>query len=500
MPNSYTIDIKVPVLSGTDDPTEASLDSTDTTAIVTDVATPAGAWECIIQQSFESGEPALTIMLKWVPDTAGLSDPDEQAKVYQFLAHFTHVQVVQGLDNVMSMHLRRPAMLLRGVQVHVDPTMVRCRNLYDFSIHVVTLMQFRQRQTYSNYSTAQGPGQYHALNPLDAHRRRPQFDDYAADDPSRKLAAFLGRIETADMRLSCMIPGTTNNNEPEEHYSVIPVHSCILKAADTPARRLMRDTASSQNERTIADYFQRLLSQGRDLGRERLLAQAPSLPGTSMPLEHPRRTGIVKEIRFVDAIPQAVEAVTHFMYTGQRPTPEPYSHYTVKDLMELAAYFDLPDLQDHCIALALGWGQPWSGAPVVYRQDMENQYVYASAIAELLQDGQGSFDQVEQPRQQPPFSVDPSFFQPALPLLQGVCASGSGPSRMSQLSPESLLQTLFDWGHRFPRMRWALVQALCRDHGHVFTHADGFSRYRDHPAYSEILTEMIGEQARMVSG
>lgn len=116
MLNSYTIDIKVPVLSGTDNPAEASLDSTDTTTIVTDVATPAGAWECVIQQSFESGEPVLTIMLKWVPDTAGLSDPDEQAKVYQFLAHFTQLQVVQGLDNVMSMNLRRPAMLLRGVQ------------------------------------------------------------------------------------------------------------------------------------------------------------------------------------------------------------------------------------------------------------------------------------------------------------------------------------------------------------------------------------------------
>lgn len=383
--------------------------------------------------------------------------------------------------------------------MHVDPTMVRCRNLYDFSIHVVPLTQSRQRQTHNNYSTVQGPG-HHAFNPQDSHRRRPQFDDYAADDPSRKLTAFLGKLETADMHLSCMIP-STSNNEPEEHYSVIPVHSCILKAADTaPARRLMRDT-TSQNERTIADYFQRFLSQRSDLGRERLLAQAPTLPGTNMPLEHPRRTGIVKEIRFEDAIPQAVEAVTHFMYTGQKPTPEPYSHYTVKDLMELAVYFDLPDLQDHCIALALGWGQPWSGAPVVYRQDMENQYAYASAIAELLQDGQGSSGQGEEPQQQPQsFYVDPSFFRPELPLLQGVSTSGSGQSQMSQLSPESLLQTLFDWGHRFPRMRRALVQALCRDHGHVFTHPEGLSRHRDHPAYSEVLTEMIGEQARMVSG
>lgn len=381
--------------------------------------------------------------------------------------------------------------------------MVRCGNLYDFSIHVVHLMQSRQRQTHSNYSTAQGiTGEHHSFNLQETHRRPPQSDDYAADDPCRKLATFLGRPETADMRLSCMIPGTTNNNEPEEQYSVIPVHSCILKAADTaPVRRLMKNTTSSQNEHTLADYFQnRLLSQGGDLGRGRLLEQALTPPGTNMPLEHPRRTGILKEIRFEDAVPQAVEAVTHFMYTGQRPTPEPYSHYTVKDLMELAVYFDLPDLQDHCIALALGWGQPWSGAPVVYRHDMENQHAYASAIAELLQGGQSSSDQGEQSEQQQSFCADPSFFQTELPLLQVVSTSSSGQGRMSQLSPESLLQTLFDWGHRFPRMRCALVQALCRDHGQMFAHPEGLSRYRDHPAYSEVLTEMIGEQARMVFG
>lgn len=110
------IDIQVPVLSGTDDPTEASLDSTDTTTIVADVASPAGAWECVIQQSFEGGEPVLTVVLKWVPNTAALSNPDEQAKVFQFLAQFTQLHVVQGRDTVISMHLRRPAMLLRGVQ------------------------------------------------------------------------------------------------------------------------------------------------------------------------------------------------------------------------------------------------------------------------------------------------------------------------------------------------------------------------------------------------
>lgn len=116
MLNSYTIDIQVPALSSTDDPTEASLDSTDTTTIVSNVATPAGAWECVIRQSFESGEPVLTIVLKWVPNTASLSDPDEQAKVYQLLAHLTQLHVVQGLNTVMFMHLRSPAMLLCGVQ------------------------------------------------------------------------------------------------------------------------------------------------------------------------------------------------------------------------------------------------------------------------------------------------------------------------------------------------------------------------------------------------
>ncbi|KAG0090675.1 hypothetical protein BGZ92_002447 [Podila epicladia] len=174
----------------------------------------------------------------------------------------------------------------------------------------------------------------------------------------------------------------------EHQYSVIPVHSCILKAADTaPARRLLRNNtvANPQNERTIADFFQnRLFTQGSDLDRERLCSRnSPTLPGTNVP-EHPHRLGVVKEIRFEDTVPQAVEAVTHFMYTGQMPIPESYSHYTVKDLMELAMYFDLPDLQDHCIALALGWGQPWSGAPVVYRQDVENQHAYVSALEELL--------------------------------------------------------------------------------------------------------------------
>ncbi|KAG0344861.1 hypothetical protein BG005_001633, partial [Podila minutissima] len=95
VPNSCTIDIQVPVLSGTDGGTEASLDSTDTTIIVSDVAVSAGTWECVIQQSFEGGEPALTVVLKWVPNTAGLSDPYEQAKMYQYLAQLTQLRVVQ---------------------------------------------------------------------------------------------------------------------------------------------------------------------------------------------------------------------------------------------------------------------------------------------------------------------------------------------------------------------------------------------------------------------
>ncbi|KAF9305875.1 hypothetical protein BGZ74_008537 [Mortierella antarctica] len=484
VPNSCTIDIQVPVLSGTDGRTEASLDSTDTTIIVSDVAVPAGAWECVIQQSFEGGEPALTVVLKWVPNTAGLSDPYEQAKMYQYLAQLTQ---------------------LRVVQVHVDPTMVHCGGRYDFSIQI-THLTHKKRQTHGCQSTEhQSAGAYDSHTSQGSPGARYQFDDYHADDPRAKLATFLGRPETADMRLSCMVR-PTGNNTPEDHYSVIPVHSCVLKAADTaPARRLLRNnTASSpQNERTIADLFQnRLLTQGGDLSSERLLSRNSStLPGTHIP-EHPRRPGVVKEIRFEDAVPQAVEAVTHFMYTGEIPTPEPYSHYTVKDLMELAVYFDLPDLQDHCIALALGWGQPWSGAPVVYRQDMENQYAYVSALAELLnKDDQGSSNQGQEHQsplqQQQTFSMDPSFL-PA-PLLYGVSSSRSGGQRqLSQLSPESLLQTLFDWGHRFPRMRHALVQAACRDHGHMFVHPAGaLARYREHPAYSEVLTEMVGEQARV---
>ncbi|KAG0336310.1 hypothetical protein BG005_004340, partial [Podila minutissima] len=102
--------------SCTDVRTEAPLDSTDTTIIVSDVAIPAGAWECAIQQSFEGGEPVLTVVLKWVPNTAGLSDPYEQEKVYQHVTQFTQLQVVQGRDTVTSRHLRRPAMLLRGLQ------------------------------------------------------------------------------------------------------------------------------------------------------------------------------------------------------------------------------------------------------------------------------------------------------------------------------------------------------------------------------------------------
>lgn len=394
--------------------------------------------------------------------------------------------------------------------MHVDPTMVRCEGQYDFSIQLTPLAQSRQLHTHGSQSSAQyqSTRPYCSNNSPGSHGRRYQFDDYFADDPSAKLATFLGRPETADMRLSCVIRPTDNNNGPEDQYSVIPVHSCILKAADTaPARRLFRNNAaaSSQNERTIADFVQnRLLAQGGDLDRGRLLSRdSPTIPRINIP-EHPRRPGVVKEIRFEDAVPQAVEAVAHFLYTGRTPTPEPYSHYTVKDLMELAVYFDLPDLQDHCIALALGWGQPWSGAPVVYRQDMENQHAYASEITELLnQDEQGSLNQgqgqhVTLPQHQT-FLEDPSFFQ-CQSLLYGDSSSRPrGQGQMSQLSSESLLQTLFDWGHRFPGMRRALVQALCRDHGHMFVHAEGMlARYREHPAYSEVLTDMVGEQARML--
>ncbi|KAG0020020.1 hypothetical protein BGZ80_004892 [Entomortierella chlamydospora] len=62
----------------------------------------------------------------------------------------------------------------------------------------------------------------------------------------------------------------------------------------------------------------------------------------------------IREIRFEDSPPAAVEAVVRYIYLGQQPILEPLCGYTVKDLMSLASYLEIERLQDHCVELVLG--------------------------------------------------------------------------------------------------------------------------------------------------
>ncbi|KAI8606435.1 hypothetical protein EDD21DRAFT_400399 [Dissophora ornata] len=116
-----------------------------------------------------------------------------------------------------------------------------------------------------------------------------------------------------------------------KHNCILRAHSCILKTICTAS-------------------MERLLNTYPPIGHQPYPSSL--LENTSATCENAVEP--IREIRFEDSPPAAVEAVLRYIYLGQWPEVEPLCGYSVKDLMALATYLETESLQDHCVDIVLG--------------------------------------------------------------------------------------------------------------------------------------------------
>ncbi|KAG0204172.1 hypothetical protein BGX28_003787 [Mortierella sp. GBA30] len=190
----------------------------------------------------------------------------------------------------------------------------------------------------------------------------------------------------------------------------------------------------------------------------------------------------IRDIRFEDSPPAAVEAVVRFIYLGQKPAMEPICGYSVKQLMALSSFLEIECLQNHCVDLVLGRSRELD--------DDGRSSVPLCAIS-------GSDDRSWTKT----VSGQPSGRLHHLQQLQAGSSRTTASchyKRISRVSVENLVRVLFDWGYRFPRIRCAVIQALLHDYGHIFADPGArdasLGRFKSHEAYDEILCELVEEQ------
>ncbi|KAF9919095.1 hypothetical protein BX616_001830 [Lobosporangium transversale] len=438
------------------------------------------------------------------------------------------------------------------------------------------------------------------------------------------------------------------SGQQKEEHLVLRAHSCVLKTVKSSSINRLLSTCPPCEQQQQAERQQpRSITSTTTIPHH----NPPLLPSISSNTDditnigansgHHNETSAmrapllepIREIRFEDSPPGAVEAVLRYIYLRQWPVLEPLCGYTVKDLMALATYLQLESLQELCIDLVLGrikcndhhdghivynnnrralvndnsvsyigrqansrrfcsrrflscWSSPFSSSPLTSSFSSSSSLSLRRPIGSRLRlncnyDSNNnvwiaaqdcSTQQQTRPRYHPyersmnegclraskELHHDPNHTRLPCQTLQTVTRHNGPRSatvpRLSRYqlyqtnaaqctaSLENLLQVLFSWGYKFPKMRTELVRALAHTHGRqlfleqaggevhnndnyseaacsthhqwttaiattsssstsvltptsatVFRRNGGLERFREHEAYREIIHELVIE-------
>ncbi|KAG0308413.1 hypothetical protein BGZ98_008033 [Dissophora globulifera] len=308
-----------------------------------------------------------------------------------------------------------------------------------------------------------------------------QFESHIPREPQQHLADLLDKAVNADIRLSFCTPTMPGSHRqptladnsitgslggPNER--ILQVHSCILQAADTvPLQRLL-------------NTFPHI---GHSIGAGIQLSTDVNNILTALAATEP-----IREIRFEDSSPAAVEAVIRYLYLGQPPALEPGCGYTVKDLMALAVYLEIEELQDICVDLVLG------------RTQDHHERINDSMTASMPVRCPSRFAQGNRCGKSDDHTRHYSISRRAglhpyrrcqAQLAQGTTAMTGrqcGQSK-AQIASAHAARVLFGWGWRFTKMRSALIEALVQGgRGGEETALEGF---QDHEEFSALLHDMV---------
>lgn len=274
----------------------------------------------------------------------------------------------------------------------------------------------------------------------------------------------------------------------------IHAHSCILKTVDSePMRRLLNTYPPEQGQRTKEsgstrsgrqgdEHHNQQRASGGGSSEEAVETTRSDEKSSSSSGTNNTRPNCAKEpiriIRFEDSPPAAVRAVVRYVYLGERPIVEANCEYTVKDLMALASFLGIEPLEEYCVALVLGLSQDCCCC------ESDDHGLLMCSRYSTCPDWQRT-------NKRSRIGAD------AYPTRR-TRTSQEATMMMTMTPRESMLQTLFAWGYRFPRIEGALIEVLVSDHGKILSNNDEnvLERFKDHQAFERILIEMMQEQIR----
>ncbi|KAI1319897.1 hypothetical protein EDD11_002571 [Mortierella claussenii] len=297
-------------------------------------------------------------------------------------------------------------------------------------------------------------------------------------DPQQRVKEMLEHPTNADTYLSfCYKQHPYRSGHPrlsdksQDEY-VLQTHSCILKIIQTGPMNRLLNTFVSDDENPCRHQSPDTAAVGHN---EDTVGQDGMVSTCLEP---------IRDIRFEDVPPAAVEAVIRYIYLGSVPVLEPLCGYTVKDLMALATYLDIEVLKDVCVDMVLG------------RSRCEYDY--------------GANHSVGGDRRSPTAATlweRPCYHPYRVDKKKSCTTSRHHLQTKCRVRLGSVVQVLFGWGFRFPKMRAALIRALVQEQGRRTTYGGdkhstatdpipAIDRFHGHEAYAQILCEMVAEQLR----
>ncbi|KAK3812115.1 MAG: hypothetical protein J3Q66DRAFT_442891 [Benniella sp.] len=485
----------------------------DTNSILVDIAVHdlgaqpvelrSGSWICSLailpaESSLETTD--LTISIAYQPPE---DQPDPQHEIDP-INRYTQLRIVRtGCTDpdslVMMVPIRDPQRLFWGIQVGIDPQLVRSLDRYIFCVVLAgnDVGTLSERELSSWWQTPR------------ASVSSCLSSSPVSMEPRHRLQTLLDQATHSDIRFSFRSPGssTTTTASTSTRYgassfseypsygplilddkSILHAHSCILKTAGTPS-------------------IERLVSSN-------LIPDEHNTEGGG---------GSIREIRFEDSPSAAVDAVLRYVYYGQRPVLEPHCGYTLKDLTALATYLQLEELQEHCVELVLGYSmeqQQQQQQEMAYKRTTRarSQFSVHSRARPSAGDRHSHSHNQSHPtlcsqggyyhhpyRLHVPVSSSQQPYDRARHGL--LCRANYGTAMTSRpprpgTLPERALQVLFAWGYKFPRMRRELIRAFVHHDGGWMGDVDEtgmLQRFRQHEAFNAIQEEMVMEKIRRMS-
>ncbi|KAG0054095.1 hypothetical protein BGZ83_011979 [Gryganskiella cystojenkinii] len=430
---------------------------------------------------------------------------------------------------LIDMPVRQPETLLRGLRVDLHASTLP--NVDEHTVlHVVLIKDkppllrgpYRPRTSEQHSSSSLSPRQIIGgpMRPSRLQRgakylgldwsQKPLDARFISTEARQKLTAFLERAVGADIQLLFAkdpydvvwldyVCGRNDDDEEDE----IHAHACVLGTVESDSMQRLLTTLPPEEEEkgnfkddsvsdhepaesenvTVASHHGTSTagnnSRGTNINTANNNSMIPSSPPPPL-IDQPQEP--IRSIRFEDSPPAVVRAVVRYIYLGERPVVEANCGYTVKDLMALATFLEIEPLEEYCVALVLGLSPDCCCC-----ESEEHELMLCSNYSSSSSSASSSSLGARWWRQRTTRAESEN---------ESLRSKWAPATKTTMMPRESMLQTLFAWGYRFPRIERALIRELVSDLGKILSNREAkiLDRFKTHEAFERILVEMMKEQ------